>query len=241
MDDLEVLLGSLALDEAGLYRQWLSLGSVLNILLALVFGFAILALYHHLAPKGKEDRNLYTVLPVLTVLMALLMRVDGAPAAFFFGVFGVLSIIRFRSDLTDQTGITFILFAVIQGILLGAGNYLLALAGFVLVGGAIAVGRRFHQRSRLFKVTVKTAAGLPETRARLEAWFAAQGFGWRAAGLTASIELAKGAAERGPRRRLDYELTLPAARSAEEPQLAEAWMSLLEETGWDGELKAGES
>jgi hypothetical protein len=173
MDNFDKFMESLALDPIGLSNQVLSFASFINILVAAATGFLVLAVY--LASSGKErrDRNLYMVIPVLCVLMAVMMRITGPQVISFFGVFGILSIIRFRSDITDQRGITFILFAVIEGVIIGANDYLIAFLAWVVVGGAILIGRYFFSNRWMYRLTATFATiATAEARDEIAAWFA---------------------------------------------------------------------
>jgi hypothetical protein len=154
MDNFDKFLESLSLDQIGLSRQLLSFASFLNILVAAATGFLVLVVYLISSGRERRDRNLYMVIPVLCVLMAVMMRITGPQVISFFGVFGILSVIRFRSDITDQRGITFILFAVIEGVIVGANDYLLAILSWVVVGGAILVGRYLFNRRSIYRLVI---------------------------------------------------------------------------------------
>jgi purine-cytosine permease-like protein len=154
MDNFDKFLESLSLDPIGLDKQFLSFASFINILAAAATGFLVLVVYLVSSGRERRDRNLYMVIPVLCVLMAVMMRVTGPQVISFFGVFGILSIIRFRSDITDQRGITFILFAVIEGVIVGVNDYLLAILSWIVVGGAILIGRYFFNRRSSYRLVV---------------------------------------------------------------------------------------
>ncbi|MCK4799245.1 MAG: DUF4956 domain-containing protein [Spirochaetes bacterium] len=133
MDDWEKFMEMISLDQKGLFNQFTSLGSLFNILLSAIFGFMILFVCIKTHGKSKINKSLITTIPLLAILMTVLMRMRGGHIAVFFGIFGVLSIVRFRSSLTNQKDITFILFSIITGVLIGIGNYLLALITFIII------------------------------------------------------------------------------------------------------------
>lgn len=188
MDDTEQLLGSLSLDPEGIARQFMSLAALFNIVLAGLMGFLVLLVYLASSHKDDRDRNLFTVIPVLAILMAVMMRIEGPQMVVFFGIFGILSIIRFRSDLTDQKGITFILFAVIEGVLTGINAYLLALLAWLVVGGAILLSRRLFQERFIFRLLVKTPKVDNDARREVELWLKARNLNYRFAGCSTSSE-----------------------------------------------------
>ncbi|WP_460049716.1 DUF4956 domain-containing protein [Spirochaeta dissipatitropha] len=121
-----------------LFQSFATTGSVVGIhtiaslTISFLTGLAILMVYVLSNRYRKLDDSLTEVIPLLTVLMSVMMQIDNSvQAVTFFGIFGVLSIVRFRSALTDQKGITFILFSVILGVLVGTHQYLLSLVAFI--------------------------------------------------------------------------------------------------------------
>lgn len=205
------MLEALGLDLTHLEQNWLSLASLLPILLAACFGFLILLVYVTSSGKEKRDRNLHMVIPVLCILMSVIMRVEGAQIVLFFGIFGILSIVRFRSEITDQKGITFILFAVIQGVLVGVANYLLAGLAFVIVAAAIYLSRLFFGLPPHFRLIFKVEDEVAEARSQIETWLTKQGLNFHLTEI--SVEQSVDKRELWERkRRLEFELrTAPGA------------------------------
>ncbi|OHD06352.1 MAG: hypothetical protein A2086_15545 [Spirochaetes bacterium GWD1_27_9] len=156
MDDIEKLLEAISLDERGLISQFASIGSIVNIFLAAVFGFLILFIYLLVTDKSTRDMSLSLTLPVLTILMTVIMRMQGGKVAIFFGIFGILSIVRFRSELTDQKGITFILFSIIIGLLLGIGNYILTLMAYIIIAIVIFIIKSYFKPINKYFLVVTT-------------------------------------------------------------------------------------
>ena len=139
MDNIDKLFEAISLDERGLISQFASIGSIFNILLAAIFGFLILLIYHLITDRSTKDNSLSLTLPLLTILMTVIMRMQGGRVAIFFGIFGILSIVRFRSEITDQKGITFILFSIIVGLLIGIGNYILTFMAYIIITGVLFI------------------------------------------------------------------------------------------------------
>jgi hypothetical protein len=184
MDNTDKFLQSLALDPDGLSQQFLGFSAFLNVLLASVMGFLVLGIYLASSPRASRDKNLYMVIPVLSVLMAVIMRIDGSMIGSFFAIFGIMSMIRFRSNLTDQKGITFILFSVIVGLIVGLNAYLLAAVAWVLVSGAILIGRYLLNRSEDYKLSLRIDGPLPKDLSReVAGWFASRGIPANSIGL----------------------------------------------------------
>jgi hypothetical protein len=236
MDNSEKFLESLALDADGLSRQVLSFSSFFNIMLAAVFGFMILLVYLGSSGRERRDHNLYLVIPVLSVLMAVIMRIDDSKAVSFFAIFGIMSIIRFRSDITDQRGITFILFAVIEGLIVGLNAYLLALVAWVVVSGAILAGRYLFNRREGYRLTLRHSGAMPDGALKtLGDWFLAKGIPASSIGLSVSKEFsAKGQAWE-ERYKAEFMLFPKAERDL--LALTPAFLALSESMGFEVELK----
>ncbi|HOJ64182.1 MAG TPA: DUF4956 domain-containing protein [Spirochaetota bacterium] len=155
MDDFEKFLESIAMDDASLKTQLLSLSSLYNIVLSAIIGLLIILIYYRTTSKAERDYYLIQALPILTILMTVIMRMQGARVALFFGIFGVLSIVRFRSSLTDPKGLSFILFAIIMGVLTGIGNYILVLISFVIISLLIFILKAIFKVTHKIEVEIK--------------------------------------------------------------------------------------
>lgn len=162
METSEKLLEIAGLGSLNLHHQFMSLSSLINIVFAAMIGFLIICIYVMTSDRGRRDFSLIQSVPVLSMLMAVIMRIDSSRAVMFFGIFGILSIVRFRSELTDQKGITFILFAIIMGLLAGIGQFLLAIISFFIIGFVILIIHCIfvNTRYRTAKVVVRGTEGL---------------------------------------------------------------------------------
>ena len=76
---------------------------------------------------------------LLTVLIAMVTLVIGNSVARAFGLVGALSIVRFRTVVDDTRDTAFVIFAVIVGMAIRAGVWLVPLTGIPLIG-CLAVG-----------------------------------------------------------------------------------------------------
>lgn len=168
MDDFEKFLESISLDSSSFTNQLLSLAAIYNILLAAITGFLILFLYYKITLKSERDYCLIQVLPVLTVLMTVIMKMQGGRAVIFFGIFGVLSIVRFRSSLTDPKGLTFILFSIIMGVLIGVGNYILVGISFIVITIIIIILINIFKTHNKIVVEIKGNISITELHSKVE-------------------------------------------------------------------------
>lgn len=71
---------------------------------------------------------------VLSLIVALLMLVVGNSVARAFGLFGALSLIRFRTPVKDSRDTVYLFFSVAVGIAAGTQNLGAALVGTLVVG-----------------------------------------------------------------------------------------------------------
>jgi hypothetical protein len=240
MDTFDKFLESLSLDPDGLTRQFMNLSAFFNIVAASIMGFMVLAIYLASSGRAKRDRNLYMVIPVLAVLMAVVMRVEGSQALAFFGIFGILSVIRFRSEITDQKGVTFILFAVIEGVIVGVNAYVLAILAWLIVSGSILIGRYFMRRSPTYRLVLRyPSVDLEEARAEASAWFGEHGILCAFAGLGASSRPAGRSGK--PKEGCKAEFLLSPASESALLGLVPAFMAAMRERGIEAELKRSES
>jgi hypothetical protein len=114
--------------------------------MATVFGLAIAGVYAATQRRAPgQIVPFFTTLVLLTILVAVTTIVIGDSVARAFGLVGALSIVRFRTVVEDTRDTAFVIFAVIFGMALGAGNLLVAIIGFpavAAVAGILAVFNR---------------------------------------------------------------------------------------------------
>lgn len=101
---------------------------------AVVFGI-IIALIHATFRRrdSQQPSGLGTTLILLTVLVSFVIYVIGDSPARAFGLVGALSIIRFRTSVTDTRDTAFVIFAVAIGMALGAGYFVASLVALPVV------------------------------------------------------------------------------------------------------------
>ena len=133
---------------------------------ALVVGAGVAWIYA--ASRGRSLRSsatFGTTLVLLSALIALVTQVIGDNSARAFGLVGALSIVRFRSNVEDTRDTAFVIFAVVLGMAIGAGQAIVALVGLPTVGAAawlLSALVRDHGRGAPLAgtLTVRCATGL---------------------------------------------------------------------------------
>lgn len=115
--------------------------------IAMLLGVVVAAIYA--ATQRRPARHilpLFTTLVLLTILVAMTTIVIGDSIARAFGLVGALSIVRFRTVVEDTRDTAFVIFAVVIGMAMGAGNLLVCLIGIPAVA-LIAILLSFFGKS----------------------------------------------------------------------------------------------
>jgi hypothetical protein len=113
-----------------------------RLVFAALAGLAVAAIYKASQTRSDNSHSLMTTLVLLTVLVAMTTVVIGDSIARAFGLVGALSIVRFRTVVEDTRDTAFVIFAVVVGMALGAGNWTVCLIGMpVVAAAAIGLGR----------------------------------------------------------------------------------------------------
>lgn len=113
--------------------------------LSLVFGGLVAMVYR--ASHGREKADaivMHSTLVLLCVLIAMVSLVIGNSVARAFSLVGALSIVRFRTVVDDTRDTAFVIFAVIVGMAVGTGQFLVPVAGIPAVGLAAIGLNRFR-------------------------------------------------------------------------------------------------
>ena len=105
-----------------------------RLLLALLAGIVVSAIYHGTRRGSSVAPTFPATLVLLCVLIAVVTQVIGDNVARAFSLVGALSIVRFRTVVQDTKDTAFVIFAVVIGMSVGAGQPGVALGGILIVG-----------------------------------------------------------------------------------------------------------
>lgn len=125
----------------GLIFGRLSIAAVLGMLIAVVY-------------FGSQRRTAGEVFPVaatmvlLTILVAMTTLVIGNNVARAFSLVGALSIVRFRTIVEDTRDTAFVIFSVVVGMAVGAGDLQVCIAGVPIVGATSLMLHSIEKYSR---------------------------------------------------------------------------------------------
>lgn len=110
----------------------LSIG--ITLFLAFVIGAFIFQVYRKTYQSVVYTKSFNISLVMMTMITALVILAVTSNVVLSLGMVGALSIVRFRSAIKDPMDIVFMFWAIAAGIITGAGFYLLAVAGSLVVG-----------------------------------------------------------------------------------------------------------
>jgi uncharacterized membrane protein YhiD involved in acid resistance len=142
-----------------LTESWRNQGEVnawvlmLRLSLAFALGGAVASIYRWTHPhaNGEQEeapaQSFLATLVLLTIIIAVSTQVIGDNVARAFSLVGALSIVRFRTVVQDTRDTAFVIFAVVIGMAVGAGYWLVALIGLVITGLAAFVMRPRRQQT----------------------------------------------------------------------------------------------
>ena len=126
----------------GVQESWETLA--VRLVTALILGSVVTGI--HRTTRGQATGPASTfpaTLVLLFVLIAMVTQVIGDNVARAFSLVGALSIVRFRTVLRDTKDTAFVIFAVVVGMAIGAGQPLVAILGMVAFAIAAAI---YHDR-----------------------------------------------------------------------------------------------
>lgn len=138
--------------------------------LAFLLGLAVAAIYWltQRASLGngsgaERPTSFVSTLTLLSVLIAMVTQVIGDNLARAFGLVGALSIVRFRTIVEDTRDTAFVIFAVVVGMSVGAGQPEVGLGGLAVVTVAAFVTRpralAVNQARPMWTLTIRLGVG----------------------------------------------------------------------------------
>lgn len=107
-----------------------------TILVALVVGLAIALLYMKSNSRSDYARSFSFTLAVTAVIMSAVSMTIGSNIAVSIGLFGILSILRFRASVKNIKDMAYLLLSVATGLTTGSQNFMLTIflgASFIAI------------------------------------------------------------------------------------------------------------
>ena len=140
--------------ESDMYNQAISLSTILtmtvDLLLALVMGLLIYAVYKKFYKGVVFSRNYAITLVGMTVLTSMVTLAISTNIVISLGMVGALSIVRFRTAIKDPMDLLYLFWAITSGITAGAGMYALTLLTAVIIILMITLFYHKQQNGRIY-------------------------------------------------------------------------------------------
>ncbi|MGE7114282.1 DUF4956 domain-containing protein [Lysinibacillus sp. NPDC047702] len=113
--------------------------SVIGLVVAFFVGFFIYAVYKKTFNGVIYSHSFNISLLIMTMATALVIMGISSNVLLSLGMVGALSIVRFRTPIKDPMDLVYIFWAIVSGILCGAGFIPLVIIGSVLIGLVLLV------------------------------------------------------------------------------------------------------
>lgn len=108
----------------------------LRLVLSLVFGVLVVAIYKVTRRSATVTATFPATLVLLSILIAMVTQVIGDNIARAFSLVGALSVVRFRTVVRDTKDTAFVIAAVAVGMAIGLGQGMVAVCGLITFGFA---------------------------------------------------------------------------------------------------------
>ena len=105
-----------------------------SVLVAFVLGMFIYLIYRLSFSGVVYSKTFNMSLVMLTMVSTMVILIMSNNVKLSLGMVGALSIVRFRTAIKDPIDTVFMFWAIAEGIVLGAGFYLAAIVGAILIG-----------------------------------------------------------------------------------------------------------
>ena len=145
------------------------LGALVYLVVSFLAGLAVAVIYIRIRGRtAGVNGGFVTTLVLLTIFVALTALVIGDNVARAFSLVGALAIVRFRTVVEDTRDTVFVIFAVVIGMAVGSGHFIVACIGVPFVGAAAEILGRWGRggapsaapaEGGEVRVTVRVTAG----------------------------------------------------------------------------------
>ena len=130
-------------------------GVIIAISLSLALGFVVYFIYKATFRGVVYSQNFGISLIMMSVITTLLVVTISSNVVLSLGMVGALSIVRFRAAIKDPVDIMYLFWAISVGIVVGAGQYILAIAATIGIAGLCVVLSRLKTRTAPYLLIVR--------------------------------------------------------------------------------------
>ena len=107
---------------------------IISLVLAFAIGIYIVYIYKKTYTGVVYSKSFSLCVILLAMVTALIIRTISSNISLSLGMVGALSIVRFRTAIKEPVDTAFMFWAISAGIMTGAGLYLVAIVGSLLLG-----------------------------------------------------------------------------------------------------------
>lgn len=132
----------------------------LSLVVAFICSLYILYVYRKTFNGVVYNRSLVLSLVMVTLVTALIIRTINSNLSLTLGMVGALSIVRFRTAIKEPLDTAYMFWGITAGIMSGAGLYLVAMLGSLVLGVLFYLIYSFHAKAKsqyLLVVTYKNS------------------------------------------------------------------------------------
>jgi len=111
----------------------------ITLIISFIIGLFIYMVYKKTYNGVMYSKNFNISLVGMTMITTLVIMAVTSNVVLSLGMVGALSIVRFRTAIKDPTDIVYVFWAIGTGIVTGAGLYLLAIIGALIIGVILVI------------------------------------------------------------------------------------------------------
>lgn len=123
---------------------------LLSLLLAIIMGAVIYAVYQKFFTGVVYSRSFAMTLVGMTILTAMVTLAISSNIVISLGMVGALSIVRYRTAVKDPMDLLYLFWAITTGITVGAGMYGLAILTAVVIVLMMVMFSRMQHRGKVY-------------------------------------------------------------------------------------------
>ena len=132
-----------------------ALDIAIALLVSIVIGAYIFYFYKKTYKGIVFSKMFAAALTGMTVITTFIILAVTSNVVLSLGMVGALSIVRFRSSIKEPIDITYIFWAISEGIVIGSKQYVLAIAGTICISIAMAVFGTYKEKMSRYILVVR--------------------------------------------------------------------------------------
>lgn len=121
---------------------------ILSLVVAFVCSLYIVYIYRKTYSGVVFNKNTILTIILLTIVTSMIIRTINSNLSLSLGMVGALSIVRFRTAIKEPLDTAFMFWAIVAGIMAGAGQYLIALLGTLILGLFFYIAYSYNMKSK---------------------------------------------------------------------------------------------